>query len=456
MVTTYGDANPTGSGGWAQLQLYRGTTALGAIVQTEGSAGNENNPYGMSYIDNPGAGTWTYFLKANQVSGSNFQFGEVSGPVITAFEINGPGSSGISGLSGVSGLSGTSGLSGLSNTGLTQSNYVVQGYSSTSQTIPSNVDTVIQFLDDFDPQNWWDSSNYRFQPTIAGYYNVTLQVLINAGTVTNNQYNTQIRKNGSSQEAIWQNQITTSVGLTQGNSKIIYFNGTTDYVDFTIYNGNPGSVTIIGSSQKSQTFFHASLIVSGGISGNSGLSGISGNSGLSGISGNSGLSGISGLSSQLYRVVNTADSSTITGSTALTLVYSQLIPANTFAVGDIVRISYRGLKTGTAGNNSQTFHINTTNTVSGASLLGTFATTALVRIMQIDRKLYIKNVTTNTETYTNNTNSPYEYTNNPTIVFSNIAINWTVDQYLICSNTLSNSGDSFKGTSFEIERIRTT
>jgi len=158
----------------------------------------------------------------------------------------------------------------------------------------------------------------------------------------------------------------------------------------------------------------------------------------------------------LYRIVNTADSSTITGTTALTLIYSQLIPANTFILNDIVRISYRGLKTGTAGTNSATFYVNTTNTVSGASLLGTFATTALVRMMQIDRKLYIKNVTSNTETYINNVNSPYEYTNVPTSVFSNIAINWTVDQYLICANTLGNSGDSFKGTSFEIERIRTT
>jgi hypothetical protein len=159
---------------------------------------------------------------------------------------------------------------------------------------------------------------------------------------------------------------------------------------------------------------------------------------------------------QLYRIVNVNDSAVVSGSTALTLIYSQLIPANTFILNDIVRISYRGLKTGTAGINSATFYVNTTNTVSGASLLGTFATTALVRMMQIDRKLYIKNVTSNTETYVNNVNSPYEYTNVPTSVFSNVAINWTVDQYLICADTLGNSSDSFKGSSFEIERIRTT
>ena len=146
------------------------------------------------------------------------------------------------------------------STGLTASDYVVQGYLAASQTIPSNLDTILQFSDDYDPQNWWNASSYRFTPTIAGYYQITLQVLIQAGTVTNNQYNTQIRKNGSSQEAIWQNQITTSTGVSQGNNKTIYMNGTTDYIDFTVYQGNPGSVDVFGSSQKSQTFFHAHLL----------------------------------------------------------------------------------------------------------------------------------------------------------------------------------------------------
>jgi hypothetical protein len=306
-----------------------------------------------------------------------------------------------------------------------------------AQTITNGSDQVVTFVDEFDPQNWWTPN--KFQPTIAGYYNIQIAVWWDAGSVTNNQSNIQIRQNGSTQVAIQQTQIVTGAGYGQEIDIIVYFNGTTDYIEVTAFTGNPTSQNINGAS--SGTWITASLIVGGG---------------SSGLSGTSGLSGISGLSSQLYRVVNTADSSTITGTTALTLVYSQLIPANTFILGDIVRISYRGLKTGTAGNNSQTFYINTGNTVSGASLLGTFATTALVRIMQIDRKLYIKNVTTNTETYTNNTNSPYEYTNNPSIVFANIAINWTVNQYLICANTLSNSADSFKGSSFEIERIRTT
>jgi len=146
------------------------------------------------------------------------------------------------------------------STGLTATDYVVQGYLAANQTISANTDTIIQFTDDYDPQNWWNASTYRFTPTIAGYYQINLQVLINAGTVTNNQYNTQIRKNGNTQEAIWQNQITTTIGVTQGNTKTLYLNGTTDYIDFTVYQANPGNVDIFGSAQKSQTFFHAHLL----------------------------------------------------------------------------------------------------------------------------------------------------------------------------------------------------
>jgi len=159
---------------------------------------------------------------------------------------------------------------------------------------------------------------------------------------------------------------------------------------------------------------------------------------------------------QLYRIVNVNDSAVVSGSTALTLIYSQLIPANTFTTGDIVRISYRGQKTGFNGNCFPFLYINTTSTVSGATLLGSWATTANPRMEQMDRKLYIKNVTTNTETYNTAASSPYEYTNTATSAFTNIAINWTIDQYIIGANSLGSALDTFKGSSFEIERIRTT
>ena len=159
---------------------------------------------------------------------------------------------------------------------------------------------------------------------------------------------------------------------------------------------------------------------------------------------------------QVYRIVNNTDSAVVSGTTVLTLIYSQLIPANTFATGDIVRISWRGQKTNFNGSNNAFIYINTSSTVTGATLLGSWSTTANPRMEQMDRKLYIKNATTNTEVYNVTANSAGEYTNTGTSAFANIAINWTVNQYIIAANSLGSALDTFKGSSYEIERIRTT
>jgi len=86
-VSCSGDANNATAGGWCVIQLYRGNTAIGKPSQTESSANNENNPFGISCIDNPAAGTYTYSLKVKSIAGSNFTFGETDGPNLTVFEI---------------------------------------------------------------------------------------------------------------------------------------------------------------------------------------------------------------------------------------------------------------------------------------------------------------------------------------------------------------------------------
>jgi hypothetical protein len=86
-ISAYGDAENTGTGYWSKLQFWRDSTQLGAIVHTEGSAASENSPFGMSYIDNPAAGTYTYYLKANEVSGGNIKFGESTAPTLNVQEL---------------------------------------------------------------------------------------------------------------------------------------------------------------------------------------------------------------------------------------------------------------------------------------------------------------------------------------------------------------------------------
>jgi hypothetical protein len=84
MVT--GDANPITTA-WARLQIYRDGSAIGAIVQVENSS-NLNVPYCVNVIDTPSAGTYVYSMRLVDSMSGTFDFGEASGPILTAVELN--------------------------------------------------------------------------------------------------------------------------------------------------------------------------------------------------------------------------------------------------------------------------------------------------------------------------------------------------------------------------------
>jgi hypothetical protein len=150
---------------------------------------------------------------------------------------------------------------------------------STQTILNNNNNQVITFIDDFDPQNWWASN--RFQPTIAGYYNLQLAVWWDAGAVTNNQTNIQLQKNGTTQVAIQQTQIVTGAGYGQSIDTIAYLNGTTDYIEATAYTGNTTSQNINGTNTG--TWFTAALITNG--TGPQGVQGPAGSGGSGGSGG---------------------------------------------------------------------------------------------------------------------------------------------------------------------------
>jgi hypothetical protein len=85
-IIVAGDANPSAAGGWGLLNIYRGGTAVGQLVQFESSSANENVPYCLQVVDQPAAGTWTYSLRVTTVS-ADTQFGEAAGPIITVTEL---------------------------------------------------------------------------------------------------------------------------------------------------------------------------------------------------------------------------------------------------------------------------------------------------------------------------------------------------------------------------------
>lgn len=126
-------------------------------------------------------------------------------------------------------------------------------------------------------------------------------------------------------------------------------------------------------------------------------------------------------------IVKAVNGTPITGTTnAISL--SGLVPANTNAANDILRVKYRISKIGTAAATTTRLYVNTTNSLSGATLLAQVATAAATRFLQSERELFIKNGLTITEVWPT-TSAAFTDNAVASTPASVIAINHTVDQY---------------------------
>lgn len=108
-------------------------------------------------------------------------------------------------------------------------------YPSGSQSLTGSTLTKVQFnVEEFDTNNCFDSTtNYRFTPTVAGYYQFNLAVAVAA--VVGVQ--AAIYKNGS----IYQYGNYAPSGNWSVASVALYLNGTTDYVEGYIFSAGTAS-----------------------------------------------------------------------------------------------------------------------------------------------------------------------------------------------------------------------
>ena len=131
-------------------------------------------------------------------------------------------------------------------------------YRSTNQTgLTNNAFNKVQINTKlFDTNSNFDATtNYRFTPTVAGYYQVNGNVEL-AGTGVL-QCSAAIYKNGSTYcQGSFVNTSTTDT--TSQVSTLVFLNGSTDYIELYAYN-SASSSSIIGTSPH-QTTFSASLV----------------------------------------------------------------------------------------------------------------------------------------------------------------------------------------------------
>jgi hypothetical protein len=129
-------------------------------------------------------------------------------------------------------------------------------YCNTAQSIPNSAWTKMQVnVKEFDTASCYDNStNYRFTPNVAGYYQVSAQSHTNNGV--NGRYLCSIYKNGSIFKLGNDTASNNTLGITL--STLVYLNGSTDYIEFYVYQGSGTSQALDNSSTSN--FFQACLL----------------------------------------------------------------------------------------------------------------------------------------------------------------------------------------------------
>lgn len=134
-------------------------------------------------------------------------------------------------------------------------------YRTTSnQSISSNTWTKAQLnAEDFDTANAFDSTtNYRFTPLVAGYYQINGSINTDSSSAFGTGVFAAIYKNGTLYRA---SAVNNTVAPTTGIpcvSAIVYFNGSTDYVE--LYGYVQGGVGMLFATSYNATALSGSMI----------------------------------------------------------------------------------------------------------------------------------------------------------------------------------------------------
>lgn len=121
-------------------------------------------------------------------------------------------------------------------------------YLGNSQTLTANVYTKLQLnTERFDTNNNFDpTTNYRFTPTVAGYYQINYCLYgTTTGSIT--QFIGALYKNGAAYE-YGSIAYGTFGNLTFSAASLVYMNGTTDYLELYINLNGTGTLSATQAS----------------------------------------------------------------------------------------------------------------------------------------------------------------------------------------------------------------
>jgi hypothetical protein len=128
----------------------------------------------------------------------------------------------------------------------------------TAQTFTTSTFTKVAYnVEEFDTNSNYDpTTNYRFTPTVAGYYQINANVSMGGGSVGYVQCS--IYKNGGAYAGGSGIPNNGNVGGMVSASTVIYCNGSTDYIEFYVWQ-NQGSSLNLQTSPGFNTFSGAMI-----------------------------------------------------------------------------------------------------------------------------------------------------------------------------------------------------
>lgn len=124
-----------------------------------------------------------------------------------------------------------------------------RAYRASGQSIATVTTAKVQFsAEDFDTNGDYDpTTNFRFTPTIAGKYSLRARVRVGGASAAGKQFQLHVYKNGAAHRSIDKYSYDTNVFYLELSTEVTA-NGSTDYFEVYFYNGDTGSVTILGSN----------------------------------------------------------------------------------------------------------------------------------------------------------------------------------------------------------------
>jgi hypothetical protein len=127
-------------------------------------------------------------------------------------------------------------------------------YAGSNQSISASTFTKVQCnTEEFDTNSNYNTTDYRFTPTVAGYYQITVGCAFT--TTQTAELLSTVYKNGSRFKTVFDMEATSwgSYGTV-----LVYANGTTDYFEFFIYSASTGTRSISGNARDS--YFQAAMV----------------------------------------------------------------------------------------------------------------------------------------------------------------------------------------------------